>query len=85
MLDNGNLPKEPSLSESEKADTSSFLNEILRILPLLNVNVFEKPVPISAEEHSKNSAGLSTPFDVADTVVVPAKKEGFQSSAELTC
>jgi hypothetical protein len=31
-LDNGNLPKEPGLSESEKADTKGFLRELLRIL-----------------------------------------------------
>ena len=78
LLDNGNLPREPNLSESEKADTLSFLNEILRILPLLNVNVFEKPVPVSTEEHSDDLVGFSTPLDVADTVVVPAKEEGFK-------
>jgi hypothetical protein len=76
LLDNGNLPREPNLSESEKADTSSFLNEILRIFPLLNVNVFEKPEPISTDGHSADLVESS--IDVKDTVVVPARLDGFK-------
>ena len=45
-LDNATHPREPSLSEWERADTRGFLGEILRILPLLGVRVFEKPEPV---------------------------------------
>jgi hypothetical protein len=41
-LDNGNQPKEPGLSESERADTMGFLREMLRILPLLGVRGFHR-------------------------------------------
>lgn len=74
-LDNGNLPKEPGLSESEKADTEGFLREMLRILPLLGVRVFEKPEPVGVG--GSGSPGPARPDD-RDTVVVPAQQEGFQ-------
>lgn len=45
-LDNAAQPREPGLSESERADTSGFLREMLRILPLLGVRVFEKASPV---------------------------------------
>ena len=45
-LDNVISPREPSLSEAEKADTSAFLKEMLRILPLLGVRAFDQPRPV---------------------------------------
>ena len=78
-LDNANQPKEPGLSESERADTMGFLREMLRILPLLGVRVFEKPSPVATP-----GAGPATPpiatgrVDDRDTVVVPAQEDGFR-------
>jgi hypothetical protein len=81
-LDNGNLPKEPGLSESEKADTEGFLRELLRILPLLGVRVFEKPEPVATPGTSggvpsttSTSGGVA---DDRDTIIVPAQSEGFK-------
>lgn len=73
-LDNGNTPQEPSLSEAEKADTRGFLDEILQILPLVNLRVFEHPKPIG---------GITKPEPAAvpsenDTIIVPAQQEGFE-------
>ena len=80
-LDNGNLPREPGLSESEKADTDGFLRELLRILPLLGVRVFEKPEPV-AKPGEAGVANLGPSGngmqDDRDTVIVPAQKEGFE-------
>lgn len=76
-LDNANQPREPGLSESERADTMGFLGEMLRILPLLGVRVFEKPSPVA-------TPGAETPLiardrpDDRDTVVVPALEDGFR-------
>jgi hypothetical protein len=42
-LDNGNRPDLPSLSEADVADTEGFLDEMRLCLPLVGVNVFEKP------------------------------------------
>ena len=78
-LDNGTQPKEPGLSESERADTAGFLREMLRILPLLGVRVFEKriAVEVAQKKVSKKTTGQGKPGD-NDTIVVPAKQGGFE-------
>jgi hypothetical protein len=76
-LDNGNQPKEPGLSESDRADTQGFLREMLRILPLLGVRVFEKPSPVASPGTDSPSPSIATPTDARDTVIVPAQEPGF--------
>ena len=77
-LDNGNIPQEPVLSESEKADTKGFLKEIFQILPLLEVRVFEPikavATPKVTTEYEPNPITKESDFD---TVIVPAQEEGF--------
>jgi hypothetical protein len=78
-LDNANLPKEPGLSESERADTGGFLREMLRILPLLGVRVFEKPAPVATPGAEPPGAPPAAAYaDDRDTVIVPAQEDGFQ-------
>ena len=48
-----------------------FLREMLRILPLLGVRVFEKPAAISVPPPPADD------ITVKDTIVVPAKEDGF--------
>jgi len=43
-LDNGNYPALPSLSEADTAEIEGFLDEILLCLPVLGVQLFEKPM-----------------------------------------
>lgn len=74
-LDNGNTPNEPILAEHEKADIKAFLNEILSILPLIDIKVFEKAKKIDVSEERAES---STRKRVQDTVVVPAQEDGFK-------
>ena len=50
---------------------------MLRILPLLGVRVFEKPVPVVTVDGTGCQPGTK-PGDQRDTVVVPAQEEGFQ-------
>ncbi len=78
-LDNATQPKEPGLSESDRADTQGFLREMLRILPLLGVRVFEKPTPVATPGSAHSSATAATPQDARDTVVVPAQEDGFKN------
>jgi len=73
-LDNSATPNEPILTESEKADTQEFLNEILSILPLVEVRVFEKAKVIKVSEQDSN-----TKRNIKDTVIVPAQEEGFKN------
>jgi uncharacterized protein DUF4357 len=49
-LDNGNAPAPPPLSEPERVDAESFLADLLVILPLLGVNVFEPLLQAAAPE-----------------------------------
>ena len=76
-LDNATHPKEPSLSEWERADTLGFFGEMLRILPLLGVRVFEEPVPVATVDGTGCQPGAAS-GDQRDTVVVPAQEDGFQ-------
>lgn len=72
-LDNNATPNEPVLTESEKADTQEFLNEILSILPLVEIRVFEKAqkMHVSNDEQPKNK-------NIKDTIIVPAQEDGFK-------
>jgi hypothetical protein len=75
-LDNGNVPQEPALAESDKADCRSFLSEILQVLPLVGLRALESPKAIEAV---KSTAVLSTNVgSEPDTIIVPAREEGFQ-------
>lgn len=77
-LDNGNSPKEPILSEFERADTEAFLREILQILPVIGITALERPRALNPPK----SAELAPPVDAnesdVDTIIVPAKKGGFE-------
>ena len=43
VLDNGNLPQPPSLSDADRADAELFLADMLLCLPVVGVSFFEKP------------------------------------------
>lgn len=76
ILDNGNAPQAPALSEHEEADVGGFLDQMLRILPLVNLRAFEKAKPVA-------TPGASAPVEgqkgkvAFDTIIVPAQKDGF--------
>lgn len=75
ILDNSTSPNEPVLTEAEKADTSEFLNEMLSILPLVEVKIFDKAKVIDVDNTKKVKEEAT---NVQDTVVVPANEGGFQ-------
>lgn len=81
-LDNGVLPSEPSLSEADKADTEAFLNEMLQILPLVNLHVFEKIEPVAkptlievsvSDNDPEERADWDQDDDAEDVIVAPAR------------
>lgn len=76
-LDNVNAPQEPGLSEAEKADTQGFLQEVLQILPLVGLKAFEKPEPVAVLPDT-NVSKTAKPANELDTVIVPARQEGFE-------
>ena len=71
-LDNMATPHKPRLAVAEQADTHGFLNEILSILPLLEVTAFEIPKKIEQLE------ALSLKVKAENTIVVPTQREGFK-------
>ena len=77
QLDNGTAPTEPAMSEAEKADTESFLKEVLQILPLVDLRVFEPPTPVATPSATvrPSSEGTSevTLGEEDMVVVVPAR------------
>ena len=82
-LGNANAPQEPALSETEKADTQAFLREMLQILPLVGLRVFEVPravaVPGALVPIVSTTKSTTKQKGLRDTVVVPAQQEGFES------
>ena len=75
-IDNGNVPQEPALSEAENADVQAFLREILQILPLVGLRVFDAPRPTTPSVKPKPPTKQN---GLLNTVVVPAQEEGFNS------
>jgi len=78
-LDNGVVPKEPHLSESEKADAEDFLNRIFRILPLVNLHAFEFPKAIVTPNQAETTIAHPKQNVELDTIVVPAQLDGFNA------
>jgi hypothetical protein len=76
ILDNGNVPQAPALTEHEQADVGGFLDQMLRILPLVNLRAFEKAKPVAVPGTEKSGAAPKG-HAIADTIIVPAQKEGF--------
>lgn len=76
ILDNGNAPQAPALSEHEEADVAGFLDQMLRILPLVNLRAFEKAKPV-AVAGTQPQVASSKGRSALDTIIVPAQKDGF--------
>ena len=77
VLDNAAIPNEPVLTESEKADTQEFLNEMLSVFPLVEIKVFDKARKIDVDvEYTAKKSTINHP--IQDTVIVPAQEDGFK-------
>lgn len=88
ILDNANEPQEQGLSEAEIADTKGFLKEILQILPLVGLRAFEEPRALVVPKttvlpnilDNSNSGVASSTVPSLDTIIVPARIEGFNET-----
>ncbi|KAK3596096.1 hypothetical protein CHS0354_027366 [Potamilus streckersoni] len=69
--------REPILADSEKADTKKFLEEILSILPLLDVKVFH---PAEVTKVAPQDSRKPQTQNILDTLIVPANPEGFKKT-----
>lgn len=78
-LDNGNKPQEPALTESEKADTQAFLKEVMQILPIVGIRLFETAKAVATPGNLGSEISVVSKGTTGrDTIVVPAQKEGFE-------
>jgi predicted GIY-YIG superfamily endonuclease len=67
-LDNGNAPAEPALSESDRSEAETFLEEMLVIYPLLGLDAFtvpsvasDAPATLSLHARGVQSVGHDSP------------------------
>ena len=93
VVENGTEPSKPPMTASDCADADGFLAQMLRILPLVDLNVFEEPkahvvaksesvtpASVAAALSLPSSATLSAaPQDDDLVIVVPCREEGFQN------
>jgi hypothetical protein len=77
-IENSTKPPAPQLSEAERADTQASLREMLQILPLIGLTCFEQPKTVAAPMAQSGPVALPIASDEPDTIVVPAKPEGFE-------
>ena len=74
-LENGNIPKEPSLSDEDKTNAELYLADVLLCLPLVGVNFFHIPTESSEPNrdlHLKAKGIEATGFEEAGGFVVRA-------------
>ncbi|SJM92540.1 Excinuclease ABC, C subunit domain protein [Crenothrix polyspora] len=76
ILLNKNTPTAPTMSPVAKATAQAFLADMLLILPMLGINAFSAPkLGDKIEEQIQPMVPDAEKFD---TIVVPAREEGFQ-------
>lgn len=73
VLENGNSPTPPSLSEMDIAEAEGFLDEMLLCLPILGVSVFSRPEQTQRQNemlYLKGAEAQAAGYEVADGFVV---------------
>jgi hypothetical protein len=71
IVENGNNPQEPTISEAEQAEMQVFLTEIYQTLPLVGLRAFDVPKAVIEPIKEKTK-------ETKNTIVVPAQEEGFK-------
>jgi hypothetical protein len=75
ILLNKNNPTEPTMAPGAKATAQAFLADMLLILPMLGINAF---TPSKQGHPLEQVQSVGAGSDKFDTIVVPAREEGFQ-------
>lgn len=78
ILLNKNNATAPTMSPPARATAQAFLTDMLLILPMLGINAFTPAKVAEPSAEPQLASALSLESDKFDTVVVPAKGEGFQ-------
>ncbi|WP_454742269.1 GIY-YIG nuclease family protein [Cupriavidus necator] len=75
ILLNKNNPTAPTMAPAAKATAQAFLADMLLILPMLGINAFTPP---KQEDPNDQVQPVGSENDKFDTIVVPAREEGFK-------
>ncbi len=75
ILLNKNNPTAPTMAPAAKAAAQAFLADMLLILPMLGINAFTPP---KQEDPNDQVQPVGSENDKFDTIVVPAREEGFK-------
>lgn len=75
ILLNKNNPAAPTMAPAAKAMAQAFLADMLLILPMLGINAFTPP---KQENPNDQVQPIGAENDKFDTIVVPAREEGFK-------
>jgi hypothetical protein len=77
VLENGNTPPRPGLSEAAQANMEVFLDYVLMVLPALRIDIFLRNTrpPIAAS--------LETTLAAAPTFELKSERHGLQATAQL--
>jgi len=75
ILLNKNNPTAPTMAPAARATAQAFLADMLLILPMLGINAFTPP---KQDEHSDQVQPVGSESGKFDTIVVPAREEGFK-------
>lgn len=75
ILLNKNNPSAPTMAPAAKATAQAFLADMLLILPMLGINAFTFP---KQEDFNEQVQPVGSDNDKFDTIVVPAREEGFK-------
>jgi predicted GIY-YIG superfamily endonuclease len=75
ILLNKNNPAAPTMTPVAKVTVQAFLTDMLLILPMLGINAFTPP---KQEDWSDQVQPIGSENDEFDTIVVPAREEGFR-------
>ena len=81
ILMNKNAPNKPNMTRPSQAAATVFLEEMLLILPMIGVKAFLplKEIPLTVDTTPKNKENNKLISQAKwDTIVVPAKKSGFE-------
>lgn len=78
ILMNRNFPNPPNMSRQSQAAAQVFLNEVLLILPLIGIKAFSFPKKGTLSQ-SKSQLRTKTIGGKWDTIVIPAKADGFNN------
>lgn len=75
ILLNKNNSAAPSMAKAAEAAARAFLADMLLILPMLGINAFTTP---KQENPNPQVQPVGTSDDKFDTIVIPAREEGFK-------